>query len=93
MSGCSDLQLAQGGLRPLRDLRRWEHSLGELASSRFPFFDQELGIADQIDKQDMPDLESQIGLRFAKKSTAKSKTKAKKPRSTARPKRSTGPRD
>lgn len=38
MSGCSDLQLAQG-LRPLaRDPRRWEHSLGRRQSLQSPNF-------------------------------------------------------
>ena len=44
--------------------RRWEHSLDALAQSLPLFLEQELGIVDQIDEQDMPDLESQIGLRF-----------------------------
>ena len=42
-------------------LRRPEHDLRQLAQPLLLFFDQELGVTDDVDEEDMPDLELRIG--------------------------------
>ena len=42
-------------------LRRPEHDLGQLAQPLLLLFDQELGVTDDVDEEDMPDLELRIG--------------------------------
>ena len=51
-------------IRRFAHLRRRQHDVGELSQPFFLLLDQELGKTDQIDKQDVPDLESKIALRF-----------------------------
>ena len=42
-------------------LRCPEHDLGQLVEPLLLFFDQELGVTDDVDEEDMPDLELRIG--------------------------------
>ena len=39
-----------------------EHDLGQLLEPLLLFFDQELGVTDHVDEEDMPDLESELVL-------------------------------
>ena len=50
MSGCSDLQLAQGQLRSQRATCAAGSTVSVSWASRFLFYDQELGIADRVDE-------------------------------------------
>ncbi len=45
-------------------LRRREHDLGELVQALLLFLDQQLRVTDDVDEQDMPDLQPEIGLGF-----------------------------
>ncbi len=49
----------------LSHLRSRQNDLGQPAQPLLLFFDQELGITDQVDEEDMPDLQRQVVLRFS----------------------------
>ena len=42
-------------------LRRPEHDFGQLIEALLLFFDQELGVTDDVDEEDVSDLELRIG--------------------------------
>jgi hypothetical protein len=51
-------------VRRLADLRRRQDNLGQFVQPLLLLLDQELGVTDQIDEQNAPDLEAKIVLRF-----------------------------
>ena len=63
----------------LAHLRRREHNVGKLAEPLSLLFDQELGIADQIDEQDVPDLKTKVLLGFRRHGSLDSRASLVRP--------------